>query len=599
MGQRRCRTASDGAVDSMMRVLLVQPQDSPRRGPWSRHHWDLIIDLGKSSAFSEEGWARQFGCRVLRAESFRHGIADARRVRETFYAGRGWLIDKEGIDWWDLISLLVVPDALTLLTLQAVANEIGPSADIWATGPRGTAGMLGILLNRSIPNFGGSRRTRFAALTKHYVGIVRRFSAAQIKEILLDKYDSGYEWRSRFAVRRQRCVEPVVLLPSAYGNVSRMAASYARLLPQQAFLMVATRQGAKQFVPPPNIQVEDLAVYAKANSLGAEVDSLVGRWMKLRNDLQSSPLFQVLLQAGVLDSFPSWIRNGLSAREAWRQVLEREPVCGVLCGDDSNLYTRLPVLLAARRKIPTVDFHHGALDGRYVLKDLPCHLYLAKNEMERDYLLRVCTLPAERVVIGAAPTGDALSVTESRAPRSSVVLFSEPYEVAGMRADEVYSELLPLLCRVARHSGRSVIIKLHPFESVSQRRAMIRGILTPQDCKLVTIVDGPLSSEFMARVWCGITVESTTVLDCARNAICCFLCGWLSLSPYEYVHQYARFGIGEVLQDARQILEIPSRLADFRNRPPMNLDLSVTVDPAMLQGWLTKSQDDCGARPVS
>jgi len=88
------------------------------------------------------------------------------------------------------------------------------------------------------------------------------------------------------------------------------------------------------------------------------------------------------------------------------------------------------------------------------------------------------------------------------------------------------------------------------------------------------------------------------VIDCLRHGVCCFLCGWLSLSPYEYAQQYARFGIGEVLEDARQVAEIPSRLSDFQNRPPLKLNLSATVDPAKLQQWLTMSNDPAGARSV-
>jgi hypothetical protein len=583
-----------------MRVLLLQPEDTPERGPWSRQHWDLIVDLGKSSAFSEEKWGRQYGCRVLSVEPYRHGIADAKKVREIFSAGRGRLIDEEEIDWWDLLSLLVAFDGLTVVALLSMASEIGPSAELWATRPGVTARMLAIVLNRPLQHFGESGLARSASRVMHYAGLVRRFSAAQVKEILLDKYDADYEWRSRFAARPQSCAEPVVLLPSAYRNVSRMAAAYAQLLPEQPFLMVATRQNGKQFAPASNVQVRDLAAYAKAGSSTAELTSLIERWTQLRTDLQSFPELRVLVQAGVLDSFPGWLRDGLSARNAWREVLEREPVCGVLCGDDSNLYTRLPVLLAARRKIPTVDFHHGALDGRYILKELPCDLYLAKSEMERDYLLRVCGLPAEKVVLGAPAPGNAPSAIESTHPsQSSAILFSEPYEVAGLREDEVYRELLPSLCRVARQGGRGVILKLHPFESLSQRRRMVRDILTPEDRNLVNVVDGPLTSDLMARAWFGITVESTTVIDCLRNGICCFLCGWMSLSPYEYAQQYARFGVGEVLQDARQLLEIPSRLAEFQKRPPMKLNLSATADPAMLQRWLTKSRDADDARPIA
>ncbi len=179
-----------------------------------------------------------------------------------------------------------------------------------------------------------------------------------------------------------------------------------------------------------------------------------------------------------------------------------------------------------------------------------------------------------------------------------MIFFSEPYEVAGMRTQEVYRELLPSLCAIARENGHGVILKLHPAESLAQRRTMVREILSPEDCKLVNVVDGPLTTDLMAQAWCGITVESTTVIDCLRRGVRCFLCSWLAHSPFEYVQQYARFGIGEVLCGAEEIRKIPSRLADSHSAPTLKLDLSPTVDPAQLQAWLTKPHDLSGARMV-
>src|ERR1035438_2785915 len=164
----------------MMRVLLLQPEDSPERGPWSRQHWDLIVDLGKSSLFSEEKWARQCGGRVLRADSFRHGIADRRHVREMFSAGRGRLVDEEGLDWWDLMSLLVAPYALILPALLSVAKEIGPSSELWATRPGGVAEIVALALRRPLETFEPSGLARTAARAMHYAGLVRRFSAAEV-----------------------------------------------------------------------------------------------------------------------------------------------------------------------------------------------------------------------------------------------------------------------------------------------------------------------------------------------------------------------------------------------------------------------------------
>ncbi len=506
-----------------------------------------------------------------------------------FSAGKGRLIDEEGIDWWDLTSLYLVQEALAVLALRRLALEIEPSAELWASRSAGAVNLLAALLGRELRSFGRGAVARSVAGAMRYAGLARRFSATQIKEIGLDKYDSAYRWRSRFARRPDPSPEPVVLVPSAYGNVSRMANAYARLLPQQRFLTVSTRRSGRRFVPPPNMQVRDLAAYAKAVPPLAEIGTLRKSWDRLRVELQALPDLCVLSRTGLLNPISDWIRDGLYVRNAWREVLEREPVCGVLCGDDTNIHTALPVLLAARRKIPTVDFHHGAFDGRYLVKDLRCDVYLAKSEMERDYLVRVCGLPGERVVIGA-PSLEAVHPYNLKSEKTSVIFFSEPYELVGMRAKEVFLELLPHLCRLARANGHGVIVKLHPFESLSQRRRMIRQILTDEDAPLVTVVDGALTQALMSQAWFGITVESTTVIDCLQYGVPCFLCGWLKLSPFEYGQQYARFGVGEALHAVEQVAGVPTRLAAWQNRASQ---ASTTVDPVQLQRWLTARSGDC------
>jgi hypothetical protein len=582
-----------------MRVLFLHPEDDPAVGPWSRERWDLIVDLGKSSAFSAEAWARQSGCSVLRTDSFREGLADVRRVREMFSPGRKRLIDEEGIDWWDLTSLLLAQEALTVLALRRLVGEIQPTEELWATRRGGPVELLTVLLGREIRPFGRVGLARAVAGVARYAELARRFSAAQIKEIGLDKYDSAYRWRSRFARQPEICADPVVLVPSAYGNVSRMAAAFARLLPRQGFLTVATRESGKKFILPPNVEVRDLASYGKSGPPLTEISDLLKRWSRVRGDLEEFPDLSALSHAGEMDQISHWIRNGLFVRNAWRSVLTRERICGVLCGDDSNPYTLLPVLLAARRSIPTVDFHHGAFDGRYLLKDLPCDVYLAKSEMERDYLVRVCELPGERVMI-ASPSPESAQADRggSRAQNTAAVFFSEPYEGVGMRAEEVYREVLPALCRLARENGRGVILKLHPFESARQRRRMIRGILSPEDREFLKVVDGPLTDALMSQAWFGITVESTTVIDCMQHGIQCFLCGWLTLWPFEYVQQYARFGVGEVLKSTEQFAEIPQRLAEFENRAAEKP--APAVDPVQLQRWLAvKSRERADLRPVS
>lgn len=571
-----------------MRVLLLHPEDFPQRGPWLRERWDLMVDLGRSSSSTVENWEKIMHVPVLRADSFRQDVEDLRQVRKLLSRGIGRLTDEAGIDWWELTSLLIMSEVATVLAFQRLLPQIEGASEIWSTRSGWPASAVGALVKRPLRSFFHQPWARFGAGVRHYGSVLQRFPAQKIKEIFLDKYDSRYKWRARFASRAPALRQPSILLPSAYVNVSRMAAAYAELLPQESFLIVATRQSGRLSSLPPNVQTRDLAAYIESGPPIRETAALLEQWTKLKADLGTIPEFATLLHVGVLDLFPRWFQDGLVARNAWRRVLEREPVCGVLCGDDSNLYTRLPVILAAKRGIPTVDFHHGAMDGRYLVKDLPSDRYLAKNAMEQDYLLRVCGLEPERLVPGApalALPDSVPHIVPAPAEPSCAVFFSEPYETPGARAEEVYREVLPRLCRVARESDRRVIVKLHPFESLSQRTRMLRELMSEQDLKQIAVVDGPLSSHLLSKTWFGVAVESTTVLDCFLRGIPSFVCAWLTLSPFGYVQQYARSGVAQILRDPSDVERIPELLAGRRNSPPPE-SFAKAADPESLRQWL-------------
>ena len=110
--------------------------------------------LGKFFPFSAEAWSRQFGCPVVRAASFPDGIADARCVRDVFSTGRGRLLDEEGIDWWELTSLLLMQEAMTVLAFRRMAAEITPSAELWSTrSAAGPARLFAIVTGRDRHTF--------------------------------------------------------------------------------------------------------------------------------------------------------------------------------------------------------------------------------------------------------------------------------------------------------------------------------------------------------------------------------------------------------------------------------------------------------------
>jgi hypothetical protein len=565
-----------------LKTLLVHPEDSPCAGPWVGEKWDLIVDLGRSSAVTRDSWQERLDFPILPLDSLRRGLQDFESIRKLLSAGRSQLVDELGLDWWDLISVLIFTALEEAVLLGRLAGGLDATAELYATRPGWPASGVALLLERPLHTFPGTSRSSHF---RHYGDLLRRFSFDQLAQIFLDKYDLRYRWRARFAAKRRGRQGPFVLLPSAYTNVSRMALAYASMLPEQSFLVVATRRSGTHFDSAPNVACASLAAYAGGPEPQAEYVELVRKWRNLKLSLGLLPEMDLLSRAGFLEKFPNHLRDGLAVRNAWRNVLSQERVVAVMCGDDSNPYTRLPVLLARQQGIPTLDFHHGAMDGRFLMKELSSDLYLAKGEMERDYLLRVCGLPAERVILAGPAPPRPIPIHERRKDEGSLILFfSEPYESGGSRTEEIYRELLPPLARLAREFGRRLVVKLHPFESRPERMAQIAKVLPPKDAELAGVVAGPLTPQLLGNAWFAVTVESTTVIDCSLLDVPCFLCEWLYPSPYGYARQYARFGVGRILKSPAQLNELPSILRE----PAIPLSEDCLLKP-MDPEWLRRT----------
>ena len=544
-----------------MKTLLLHPDDSPRRGPWTAEKWDRIVDLGKCSASTAEDWQRLTNSVVVRLSDFRKSIEDPRAAGQILRQGFGELLDRLGLDWWELTCLFVHSALETAIALRRMVTEISLDGDLYATRSAGPVSGLEQLLGQDIRCFLGNGKGS-PGRVRRLSGTLRRLSPAQVIEVLWDKYDADYRWRARLARQRPPSRQPVVLLPSAYTNVSHAAGAYARLLPEQDFLLVATRKSGLRFDCPRNVAAARLEEYAGSDDGRWEFGKLDESWSRLRSQLIEIPEMSMLEAAGSLEAIRGLIRAGLAVRNAWVQVFEREPVAAVLCGDDSNWFTRIPVLLAVKRRLPTVDFHHGAFDGRFLLKNLSSDVYLAKNEMERDYLLRVCGLPPERVVVsGLVRDSEA---EKQPAPRArNILFFSEPYESAGARPEEIYRELLSPLCTIAGQLGcRRVVVKLHPFENVTERTRLIETALGSNWGERVEIATGPTTATLLESAWFGIAVESSAVVDCARHNVLCFHCAWLATNLFGYSEQYARFGVGRLLRSRDEVVGIPSMLAE-------------------------------------
>jgi hypothetical protein len=577
-----------------MRILLIHPEDNPEKGPWATLAWDRVVDLGLGGVSSYARWSRNFCCEVTTLNALNHGFNDFRRVRELSAIGDGRLIDEHGLDWWEIMSILLHGELETLITLQRFARTVAPSDEIYVSRPCFQGRLLQCLLGPQLRMFPFSRKGKGRGLG-HFVRVSNKLSASQMIDVFWDKYDAGYQFRGRLTRRRTRSTRPMVLLPTAYVNVSRTGIAYAKTFPEENFLLVSTRRSGWVQYPPQNVAAVWLSSYASVRDRSDENAEIESRWRLLRKELEAVAEFEVLKRLGCLDSFPQRFRHGFEVRDAWRNVLDTEPIQGVICADDSNPYTRIPLLLARARALPNVACHHGALDGRYLFKRSYGDIIWAKGKMEEDYLVRRCEVPKERVEIAAPamPTNWNRLDSASETSRTNILFISEAFDVTGGRPQEFYGDVLPPLADLALRTGRKLIVKLHPAESERERSEILSRVLSATQKSATHVVSGPLTEDLLARAWFGITIFSTVAVECAVRGIPCFLCKWLEFWPAGYADQFIRFGVGIGLNHPNEIERIPEYLQQHRVGTAVAENCWHAADAGRLRELLTAAHQAC------
>jgi hypothetical protein len=568
-----------------MRVLLLHPEDAC---PASREEgaWDWIVDLGRAPQSTYENWARASGALVFSLYQYAEGERDLRRVRELLQLGRGCVVDEWGVDWWDVLSLMISPDLEQLPLLQRLALEIPEQAELYVSRPDARAQALQVTYGARLKTWEGNAHALRRRL-QHYAGVVTRLDAAQLRQVLADKMDPEHSMRRRMHRRVLRDRRPAVLLPTAYGNVSRTAVAYARLLPQQRFLLVHARASGQLADLPENVDAASLDGYFLP-AREHEISSLLTAWERLKSLLVPTfPEFVAAEAMGALGRFPSLLRWGLAIRDAWNHLLDVEEITACFSADNSNPYSRVPLVLAKQRGLPTVACHHGALDYRMMLKGAgDADVYLAKGEMERDYLVRRCQVPGEMIVMGAAAgpkTASQERSDSSNALRPWMIFFTEPYAVFGWRVGEVYRELLPHLLALAESCGAQLVFKLHPFESVRGHRRLLRRHISREQESCIPVLSGPMTEERWSKVRFAVTVQSTMALECGERGIPAFLCSWLADAQSGYVEQFARYKVGHILNSFRDLAAVP-RLLETNGHTPHHYAVWQAISPQVLEG---------------
>jgi hypothetical protein len=560
-----------------MRILLLHAEDSPPAGPWVGQQWDAVFDLARSGWAACERWSTNFRCPVKPIDSLREGDSQIGRVRELLEWGLGRLLDREGLDWWELTAILVHTRLETLVLLRRMAEDLPPDSEVWITRESFEAVALRLSVGDRLHVFssrvGASRRG-----LGHYASRLRSLPVSQVRQILGDKYDAGYRVRRYFHSRPRATKKAAVLVPSSYINMSLTGAAYARVLPGTHFLLVSTRASGRLNQAPDNVRQAWLAAYA-GDSGADELADILKRWAMLKADIAPIPELAALIKLGLTDDFPDWFAKGLAIRNAWLEVLKSQPIKAVLCTDDSNPHTHIPLLLARQRGLPTIACHHGALDGRHLIKKNHAHVILAKGRMEEDYLVQHCGVDASEVEIGA-PSAPERASNGSPGERDWIVFFSEPYEVTAGRAEEIYRDIMPGLANLAEQSEKTVVVKLHPSENVPDRKSLVAKILDREQFEKIEWFTGQLGPELLRRTWFGLTVQSSVAMECVVYGVPCFVCEWMDLWPYGYIGQYRKFGVGIGLSEPAEIAKIPEVLSSYKPNPAIVQDCweAITAD---------------------
>jgi hypothetical protein len=470
-----------------------------------------------------------------------------------------------GLDWWEILAPCGYQEQHSLYLLEQLRRELGPGpVELVATRAHSHVRLLSLVTGWPVRTLAAeSNRPSFIA---RVVAAAQDLRPSQMVEIAFDKWDPRYRLRKRIAKhRRVQLRESVVLLPTAYSNVTRTVLAYAAQLPDRRFLLATTRRSGETSDLPANVVSVPLSAYAETSGdTKIETAEMLEAWSALQTELGQTDELRQRIQAGVWNYITPQLEVGLRLRDAWHFLMSSEPVSGVLCGDDLNYHTRLPLILAKSMGRRAVYCSHGALDGGLLFKKSYADLHLVKGEMERDYMLEVSDIKPEQVEI-AAPAEDRSGAERAGFADSAlaeIVFFSQPYEVVGGRGGEIYREIVRPLVAVARELNRKVIVKLHPFESVRGRTRLLKSFLSADEFERVQVSRAP-ASEILPRTLLGIGLDSSVAVECAQREIPYFMCGWLDFNGFGYMRQFARFRVGMWLNTPDEILSIPQRLADF------------------------------------
>src|SRR5438105_11424497 len=134
-----------------MRILLLHAEDE--FSCFSDESWDLVLDLARAPVSSYAEWGRAGKCAIRSLFDLSDGTKDLYNIRSLLEAGLGQVVDRFGIDWWDVVSIMLAEKLQELSLLKRfVVATLPESAEIHTSRPHRLSQALELLTGKPVVN---------------------------------------------------------------------------------------------------------------------------------------------------------------------------------------------------------------------------------------------------------------------------------------------------------------------------------------------------------------------------------------------------------------------------------------------------------------
>jgi hypothetical protein len=219
------------------------------------------------------------------------------------------------------------------------------------------------------------------------------------------------------------------------------------------------------------------------------------------------------------------------------------------------------------QRIPSLMLQHGIMHRVYAVADQPVTYFLIRGKF---FLNLLNERLRQKTIICNHPERTAPISDRHSSSRRGILFITMPYEVAPLfhRAD--LRDILRCLLRVSYHSGRQLLIRVHPLESTSSYQELVSEIQRESGLRSEVIYSqGPGSEDILARSSVAILFFSTMFLDCMRHGIPIVSLNWHWFPNKEHFKHAGIFNFASDLRDLERLVQraiegqLPSRLASL------------------------------------